>query len=143
VANDTILQNGALHVDLDATAKDVNFVRGNGQKLTDAMLVIDDNPLAFKGTISGLEVGDKILFQTVNDLKFIVTDATVTKDNHLIITYNNSQGTGLHTSYDLKAMQPQTELHLTHPNAATSELDVVKTVGVAASHSDVQHGPGN
>ena len=81
--------------------------------LTDAMLIIDDDPLVFKGVISGLEVGDKILFQSETGT-FTVTSATVANDK-LTITYNTDDShTNLHAIYDLKDMQHNTELKLTY-----------------------------
>jgi autotransporter passenger strand-loop-strand repeat protein len=86
VINDTIIQNGEVHLDSNSVANGVRFVFDPNQKFHIAKLIVD-NPLDLKGTISGFHVSDQIIFPTGD----VVTNFSATKDT---VTFTFSEFNG-------------------------------------------------
>jgi autotransporter passenger strand-loop-strand repeat protein len=138
-------QHGLL-VDATSTAENVEFRAPNDPNAKNpggAGLGLE-NPQNLTGFIKGLNVGDFLQFGglSVHSPSIDVTSFQVTKNNDLIITYNDATHTGLHATYHLQAMQAHTTFslneHETFPGGTNtfSTLTVVKTVGVADVHHD-------
>jgi autotransporter passenger strand-loop-strand repeat protein len=114
-------------IDATSTVENVTFRDSSGKGHAGLAL---DNPQNVTGFVKGLSVGDFIQFGAVPSSNIDVTAFEVTKQNDLIITYNN----GLHATYHLRDMQPHTTFQLTQGEEGGvhfSTLTVVaeKTVG--------------
>jgi autotransporter passenger strand-loop-strand repeat protein len=125
----TVIENGGLLLDPTSTAVNVTF-RPTAFPFVDARLGLG-NPQHFSGVITGLAVKDSLQFgDGINPID--VTDFHLTNSNtKLTIDYNN----GLHMTYSLANMQPDTTFKLEHNEKAdVSILKVVPaTQSVAAS----------
>src|SRR5262245_58619438 len=98
-----------VHLDATSTIENITFRDPTGKPGSTALVL--ENPQNVSGFIKGLCVGDFIKFGGLNgnSPSINVTKFEVTKQNDLIITYNND----LHATYHLQAMQPNTTFALT------------------------------
>lgn len=134
VADNTVIANGSILANSTSTIDNVTFVNAVGPFVGKGIGLED--PHNFKGTITGLAVGDVLQFGGLaqNSPSMDVTSFDL-KNNILTITYNNDQ----HASYQLKDMQSGTTFKLSvgadHWGTTFSTLVVTK----APAHADVGH----